>query len=77
MYKVHYFSIAVLLTEIGVVLQIINFNDNPDYKITWLIIVLIVPVAGFMIYSYKFVPMSAMAVIPVVLKISFIIVIAI
>ena len=33
MYKVTYFSIAVLLTEIGVVLQIINSNDNPDYKI--------------------------------------------
>ena len=50
MCKVPYFSIAVLPTEIGVVLQTINSNDNPDYKIPWLLIVLIVPVAGFMIY---------------------------
>ncbi len=47
---VPYFSIAVLFTQIGVVLQIINSNDNPDYKIPWLLIVLTVPVAGFMIY---------------------------
>lgn len=50
MYKVPYFSIAVLLTQIGVILQIVNSGDNPDYKIPWLLIVLIVPVAGFMIY---------------------------
>lgn len=50
MYKVPYFSIAVLLTQIGVILQIVNSNDNPDYKIPWLLIVLIVPVAGLMIY---------------------------
>ena len=30
MYKVPYFSIAVLLTQIGVILQIINSNDNAD-----------------------------------------------
>ena len=47
---VPYFSIAVLLTQIGVILQIINSNDNPDYKIPWLLIVLIVRVTGFMIY---------------------------
>ena len=45
-----YFSIAVLLTQLGVILQIINSNDNPEYKIPWLLIVLMVPVAGFMIY---------------------------
>ncbi|MCM1330485.1 MAG: cardiolipin synthase [Ruminococcus sp.] len=50
MYYIPYFSIAVLFTQIGVVLQIINSNDNPEYKIPWLLIVLIVPVAGFMIY---------------------------
>ena len=50
MYKVPYFSIVVLLTQLGVILQIVNSNDNPDYKIPWMLIVLIVPVAGFMIY---------------------------
>lgn len=47
---VPYFYIAILLTEILVVLNIINSNDNPDYKIPWLLLVLLVPVAGFMIY---------------------------
>lgn len=45
-----YFSIAVLLTQIFVLLNIINSNDNPDYKIPWLMVVLLIPVAGFMIY---------------------------
>lgn len=47
---VPYFYIAIILTEIFVVLNIINSNDNPDYKIPWLLLVLLVPVAGFMIY---------------------------
>ncbi len=47
---VPYFYLAILLTEIFVVLIIINSNDNPDYKIPWLLVVLLVPVAGFMIY---------------------------
>ncbi|MDE7293552.1 MAG: cardiolipin synthase [Oscillospiraceae bacterium] len=47
---VPYFPILVLLTLISVVLMIINSNDNPDYKIPWLLIVLTIPVAGFMIY---------------------------
>ena len=50
MCKVPHFIIAVLLTQLGVILQIVNFNDNTEYKIPWLFIVLIVPVAGFMIY---------------------------
>lgn len=34
MYYIPYFSIAVLLTQIFVLLQIVNSNDNPDYKNT-------------------------------------------
>ena len=45
-----YFYIALYLTEIFCVLSIINSRDNPDYKIPWLILVLVVPVGGFMIY---------------------------
>lgn len=45
-----YFYIALYLTEIFCVLAIINSNDNPDYKIPWLILVLIVPIVGFMVY---------------------------
>mgnify|MGYP005771626891 CR=1 FL=1 len=45
-----YFYIALYLTEIFCVLSIINSHDNPDYKIPWLILVLTLPIGGFMIY---------------------------
>lgn len=45
-----YFYLAIWATEIGVVLMIIRSDDNPDYKVPWLLFVLIVPIAGFMIY---------------------------
>lgn len=45
-----YFYLAIYATEFMCVLKIINSQENPDYKIPWLIFVLIVPVAGFMIY---------------------------
>lgn len=38
------------VTEIFCILKIINSQVNPDYKILWLLLVLVVPVAGFMIY---------------------------
>lgn len=49
-YYIPYFYILMFLTEIFCVLRIINSKENPDYKIPWLLFVLIVPVAGFMIY---------------------------
>lgn len=45
-----YFYILMWATEIFCVLRIINSKENPDYKIPWLVFVLVVPVAGFMIY---------------------------
>lgn len=45
-----WFMWLVRLTEIACVIQIIASNDNPDYKVPWLLFVLIVPVAGFMMY---------------------------
>lgn len=45
-----YFYLAMYATEIFCVLKIINSQENPDYKIPWLLFVLVVPVAGFMIY---------------------------
>ncbi|MGN0350365.1 MAG: cardiolipin synthase [Roseburia sp.] len=45
-----YFYLAMYVTEFVCVLKIINSQENPDYKIPWLLFVLIVPVAGFMIY---------------------------
>lgn len=49
-YYVPYFYLAALATEIACVIRIIASDDNPDYKIPWLLVVLIVPVAGFMLY---------------------------
>lgn len=45
-----YFSIAVLLTQIAVVLAIISSSDNPEYKIPWLLCVILLPIIGFMLY---------------------------
>jgi len=49
-YYVPYFYIAAWLTEIFCVLKIISSDNNPEYKIPWLLVVLLLPVAGFMLY---------------------------
>lgn len=45
-----YFWIASLLTQIVVVISIICSNDNPDYKVPWLLFVMLLPIVGFMLY---------------------------
>lgn len=49
-YFVPYFYIAAWLTEIACVIRIIASDDNPDYKVPWLLVVLVIPIAGFMLY---------------------------
>ena len=49
-YYVPYFYLAAWITEIVCVVRIISSDDNPDYKIPWLLFVLILPIAGFMLY---------------------------
>lgn len=49
-YYVPYFYIAAFLTEIACVISIIASDDNPDYKVPWLLAVLVIPIAGFMLY---------------------------
>ena len=49
-YYVPYFYLAAWLTEIFCVVRIIASDDNPDYKVPWLLFVLIIPVVGFMFY---------------------------
>ena len=49
-YYVPYFYLAAWATEIFCVIRIIASDDNPDYKVPWLLVVLIIPVAGFMLY---------------------------
>lgn len=47
---VPYFYILLYITEIAVVIKIIGSNDNPDYKVPWLLFVIILPIVGFMLY---------------------------
>lgn len=49
-YYIPYFYIAALLTEVFCVIRIVSSDDNPDYKVPWLLFVLILPIAGFMFY---------------------------
>lgn len=49
-YVVPYFYILAYITEIACVIKIIASNDNPDYKVPWLLVVLVLPIAGFMLY---------------------------
>ncbi len=47
---VPYFYISVLVTWVGCVLSIFARRDNPDYKLPWLLFILVVPIVGFMCY---------------------------
>jgi len=49
-YYLPYFYVAALVTQIFCVIKIIASDDNPDYKVPWLFFVLILPIAGFMLY---------------------------
>ena len=49
-YYIPYFYLAAFATEIFCVVNIIASNDNPDYKVPWLLFVLVLPIAGFMLY---------------------------
>mgnify|MGYP002580492656 CR=1 FL=1 len=45
-----YFYLAMWATEIVCVVHIAASNENPDYKIPWLLVVLVIPVVGLMLY---------------------------
>ena len=47
---VPYFYILCWITQIACVIKIIASDDNPDYKVPWLLFVMILPVAGVMLY---------------------------
>ncbi len=49
-YFIPYFYLAAMVTQIVCVVRIISSDDNPDYKLPWLLFVLILPIAGFMLY---------------------------
>ena len=47
---VPYFYLLCFATAFGCIVKIIASDDNPDYKVPWVLFVLCVPVAGFMLY---------------------------
>lgn len=49
-YYIPGFYLLAWATEIACVVKIIASDDNPDYKVPWLLFVLILPIAGFMLY---------------------------
>ena len=49
-YYVPYFYLLALATQISCIIKIVASDDNPDYKVPWLLIVLFIPDAGYMHY---------------------------
>ena len=47
---VPYFYIALWITEIACVIKIVSSNDNPEYKSPWLLVTIVLPIVGFMLY---------------------------
>ena len=47
---VPYFYILCCITSFACMVKIVASDDNPDYKVPWLLIVLLLPIAGFMLY---------------------------
>ena len=48
--NVKYFYFIVLIAQFVCTLKIIASDTNPDYKVPWLLFVLILPVVGFLLY---------------------------
>ena len=44
------FYILCYITSFACILKIIASDDNPDYKVPWVLFVIVVPIAGFMLY---------------------------
>lgn len=47
---VPYFYTALVATQVALIIAIIVSNNNPDYKLVWLFVVVMIPVGGMMIY---------------------------
>lgn len=47
---VPYFYIAIILTEVFYLVKVVASNANQDYKISWLLLILMIPVIGIMLY---------------------------
>lgn len=49
-YHVPLFYLAAIVTHIACVVHLIASDDNPDYKVPWLLVLLVLPIVGFMLY---------------------------
>lgn len=49
-YRIPLFYLVAVIAQAYCVVRIIASDDNPDYKVPWLLLVLVVPIVGFMIY---------------------------
>lgn len=45
-----YFWVLSVLTQVGVLSAIVCSNDNPDYKVPWIVIVILLPIIGYILY---------------------------
>lgn len=45
-----YFYIVAYITAFSCVLSVVASEDNPDYKVPWIIVIIAVPIGGFMLY---------------------------
>ena len=49
-YFQRWFAILCGITHFSCVILIVSSDDNPDYKVPWLLCVLLIPIVGFMLY---------------------------
>lgn len=49
-YHFSWFYFAVMLGQLACVLNLIALDGNPDYKLPWLLLILVLPVIGFLLY---------------------------
>ena len=49
-YYVPYFYTLCVIATIACIITIIASDDNPDYKIPWIVCVILLPIAGLMLY---------------------------
>lgn len=50
-YYFRFFYLLCYILQLGTVLHIIASDDNPDYKVPWLVVVILLPIVGFMLYA--------------------------
>ncbi len=45
-----WFYVLALLTHGACILKLVASDDNPDYKVPWLLVLMLLPIVGFMLY---------------------------